>query len=323
MPNTARPNGPIDPRLVIMVRDTGKHTPHSPEALFSATQAPIPHSRQFWASLITQRPLLLLGSLWLVMICVSALAAHRLLFADPGKGTQAHRVQSQAIVPEAASGQSASPSEAGAEDNSAAPSRPGRKITFWGLSSLVGLCALGSLVISQQAKAAARQRPKRRVRRVKPKVKAKAPTGPKRLQPYSPDRDAVIVKGAQAVRDTLPLSLAETESEPDLFDDNRADTPQDHSLTNAVFAPQSQLPQQGRPRPGHPEEGQRSNGKTARPPIAPQPLAAQPSTLPPHNAPTHPTEVLPQEEAHPLDWTEDSLAHTLDLRQRRSLSSLM
>ncbi|MEY3297413.1 MAG: hypothetical protein RLZZ597_673, partial [Cyanobacteriota bacterium] len=26
---------------------------------------------------------------------------------------------------------------------------------------------------------------------------------------------------------------------------------------------------------------------------------------------------------HPLDWTEDSLAHTLDLRQRRSLSSLM
>jgi hypothetical protein len=272
---------------------------------------------------LAQRPLLLLGSLWLVMICASAVAGHRLLFADPGKGTQTHRAQSQAVVPQAGD-QAVVPSETNEEADSAAPTRQSLKVTLWGLSSLVGICALGSLVISQRAKAAARRQPQRRVRRVKPKAKAKAKasTGPKRLQPYSPDRDAVIVKGAQAVRDTLPLSLVDAESDLslDLFDDTSAATPQSQSLNQAAFAPPVKPTVQGQ---------QVVSGKKASPPViaespGPQPLAA-PLPAPPaeDNATTHSTEVLPQDEAHPLDWDEDSLAHALDLRQRRSLSSLM
>lgn len=284
-----------------MVRDSGKHPPHSPEALFSATQAPTPSSRLFWAGLLTQRPLLLLGSLWLVMICASAVAGHRLLFADPGQDTQAHR--SQSLAPSASNVPDSEPTGGEAD----ASPRHSAKVTLWGLSSLVGLCALGSVIISHRAKVAARQRPKQRVRRVKPKpkAKAKAPTGPKRLQPYSPDRDAVIVKGAQAVADTTPLTTAEAAIPGVIDQESDADF-----LVEAV-------------------------GSLPSPPIAPtvtQPPhpAALPNPVPnpsSHAAAAEETipqaEVVPQDETHPLDWEEDSLAHALDLRQRRSLSSLM
>lgn len=312
-----------------MVRDSGKSSPRNPEALFSATEAPVPSSPLFWTRLLTQRPWMLLGGLWLVLVCIAAVASHRLLFTDPANARGATQTQSEVATSGRSSevSRSAQPGDGASAQADPSPAQSGAAVALWGISSLVGVCALGSVVISQQAKAAARRRPKRRVRRVQPKAKAKAPTGPKRLQPYSPDRDAVIVKGAQAVRDTLPLSLAKTEAEldffdDDLFDDNSTDTPQGNSLNNAVFAPPAQPPRQGQPNQGQPRQGQQSNGQ--KPPIAPQPLAAaQPPTPPPDSATPHPTEVLPQDETHPLDWTEDSLAHTLDLRQRRSLSSLM
>lgn len=262
-----------------MVRDSGKPTPPSPEALFSATQAPVPSSRRFWLRLLSRRPWLLLGGLWLVTVCVAAVASHRLLFTDPGRSAGS------------APGVSSPARSSTANDASAPTARSHRnvKVTLWGLSSLVGLCALGSFVISQRAKATARRRPKRRVRRVGPK--AKAPTGPKRLRPYSPQRDGVIVKGAQAVidADTLPLP--------------RIDGAAESGLAAVV--------------PG------------ASPASAPSPQGSAPKTSAPN--PSGPTEndaatqaeVVPQDEDHPLDWAEDSLAHTLDLRQRRSLSSLM
>lgn len=286
-----------------MVRDPGKHPPPRPEALFSATQAPVPSSRLFWLRLLSHRPLVLLGSLWLVTVCLAAVASHRLLFTDPGKGTKAPASRSSALSSED-SNESSSP--LGASDRSeprgnepAARSHPRTQVTLWGLSSLVGLCALGSVVISQRAKAATRRTPQRRVRRVK--AKAKAATGPKRLQPYSPQRDAVIVKGAQAVKDTLPPTMVEAEAD--------SATP-----TRAAVRDKD------------------------RPPIAPSPTEAKVDaeaaattntnigvnaieTQADHLVPQ--PEVLPPDEAHPLDWEEDSLAHTLDLRQRRSLSSLM
>lgn len=300
-----------------MVRDPGKPSPPNPEALFSATEAPLPSSPRFWVRLLTQRSWMLLGGLWLLMVCVAAVASHRLLFTDPANARGASRTPSEVSASRGASG-SAQPGDGSPVAADTASDRPGVGVALWGISSLVGVCALGSVVISQQAKAAARRRsqPKRRVRRVK--AKAKAPTGPKRLQPYSPDRDAVIVKGAQAVRDTLPLSLVEAESESDLlldlFDDNSANTPPSPSLNQASSVPQAQSPVQG---PG-------GKVKQARPPVVADSPAPQPPTLSTEaDASTHRTEVMPQDEAHPLDWTEDSLAHALDLRQRRSLSSLM
>ncbi len=52
---------------------------------------------------------------------------------------------------------------------------------------------------------------------------------------------------------------------------------------------------------------------------APAQAAAGPSTYPASSVVT----VLPEQEDHPLDWPEGSLAHQLDMRQQRSLSSFL
>ena len=68
------------------------------------------------------------------------------------------------------------------------------------------------------------------------------------------------------------------------------------------------------------------------PPILPQSAriaAATPKTLPPapprslpqHSPHVKTVTVIPAEASHPLDWQEESLADTMDIRKRRSLSS--
>ncbi|NJL44561.1 MAG: hypothetical protein HC922_00005 [Leptolyngbyaceae cyanobacterium SM2_3_12] len=61
-------------------------------------------------------------------------------------------------------------------------------------------------------------------------------------------------------------------------------------------------------------------GKPPRP--APRGGKLPPASTPDPEQHYIPT-VVPAEEDHPLDWSEESIAHALDLRQRRSLSSLM
>ncbi len=297
-----------------MARDTGKPLPPSPEALFSATQAPVPISPRFWLRLLSQRPLAVLGSLWLIIICVAAVAAQRLVFNNPDQSATRALPQVQASRSTTGTPPEAMTLEETEIDSASAPPRQKSKVTLWGFSSLVGLCALGSWAITQQAKAAVRRRPKRRVRRRVP-PKAKAPTGPKRLRPYSPERDAVIVQGARAVVDTLPLTLANPTDAMDdgdalalnLFDDDPLPTGQ--AITPRPTVPRfpAARPPQGQPR--------LAPGSSAP---APQSTAQDTKAAAPHQP-----EVLAAEEAHPLDWEEDSLAHALDLRQRRSLSSLM
>ncbi|NJL48548.1 MAG: hypothetical protein HC929_15040 [Leptolyngbyaceae cyanobacterium SM2_5_2] len=60
-----------------------------------------------------------------------------------------------------------------------------------------------------------------------------------------------------------------------------------------------------------------------RPPQATQSPLSQ-IRLPQTNSPpleSSQAAIVPKEEVHPLDWSEASIAHTLDLRQRHSLSS--
>ncbi|MEB3288351.1 MAG: hypothetical protein VKI82_00450 [Leptolyngbya sp.] len=283
-----------------MARDTGKHSPPSPEALFSATQAPVPSSPRFWVRLLASRPLTVLGSLWLVIICVGAVAIQRLVFNTPDQSTAEAPSQVQAARLATGTPPEDIPLGEAEPDRTTAHPRQKANMILWGFSGLA-LCALGSWAITLQTKATGRRRPKRRVRRRVPS-KAKAPSGPRRLQPYSPERDAVIVQGARAVVDTLPLTLTETDARDalddidalalNLFDDDPLPTGQTRA-----------------PRPSVP-----------RPQTAPQPPAQ--GTQVAETAP-HQPEVLADGETHPLDWEEDSLAHTLDLRQRRSLSSLM
>jgi hypothetical protein len=267
--------------------------PHSPDEnprrLFSEVYDPSVLSGQFWAKLFRYRPLFLLGVFWLTLICIAAVAYSRLMFSgvpvnDPVPSPNSappvviRPVPREGVAPAttpSASSISRSGTDGQPEDSQldriAADSKfPWRAVAE--LASLVGLCALGSGLIAHQAKRPAR--PQKR-RKMVPKAVAKrppAPSRPKRLSPYSPDRDQVVVPGAQ-----LP-------PEPPL-----APPP------SAVAAAASQ------PSPRQP-------ASTA--------LASQ-------SFEPHATDVVPDHEAHPLDWSDDSIAHTLDLRQRRSLSSFM
>ncbi|WP_198807796.1 hypothetical protein [Leptolyngbya sp. BL0902] len=281
----------------------------------------MPSSPRFWVRLLSHRPLTVLGSLWLITICVAAVAAQRLVFNNPDRtatGPSPVQTPRSVAIPQPrseANPAAADPLGATASTSVTALPRQKTKVTLWGFSSLVGLCALGSWVITQQAKTVHRRRVKRRVRRVRRvKPKPPTPTGPKRLRPYSPERDAVIVQGARAVRDTLPLTLADADGAMaddlamNLFDDS-VDAAQAGKAGAVAPVPRApmQAPRPPRPSPAPPAPAQ------VMPPSPQGTEAADP----------HQPEVLPDEEAHPLDWEEDSLAHALDLRQRRSLSSLM
>lgn len=293
-----------------MARDPGKHLPPSPEALFSATQAPVPSSPRFWVRLLSHRPFIVLGSLWLLLISLGAVAVQRLIFNTPDLSPTEAPAQVQASRSATGTPPGESPLAETEADSAPDRPRPTSNVTLWGFSSLVGLCALGSWAITQQVKAAGRRRPKRRVRRRVP-PKAKAPAGPKRLRPYSPERDAVIVQGARAVVDTLPLTLADA-TDAMVTDAMVTDAMDDGDALALNLFDDDPLPteQPSAPRPPAPRSQT----------MAPQATAQ--GTKAPETAP-HQPEVLADEEAHPLDWEEDSLAHVLDLRQRRSLSSLM
>lgn len=51
-------------------------------SLFAAAEPPVVSPR-FWVQLLRYRPIILLGSLWLGLICVAAVAYSRLLFTGP------------------------------------------------------------------------------------------------------------------------------------------------------------------------------------------------------------------------------------------------
>lgn len=259
---------------------SGQPSPHSPQP-FSGARDPAVTSGLFWARLLTYRPLFLLGGLWFTLVCVSAIAYHGLMFnepvedADPEAPLSVMAAPSDDLpsAPEIALGEETAP-------------RPG--LALWGLLSLVGLCAFGSFVLTQQIKASARPA-KRKKARPRPVAKAPAPLQPphpKRLAPYSPQRDGVVAPGARIVE--APM----------------------------VEPPVSPAPPAGRP--GNPTVAKFRVVSKLSPGRSPQ--ASVPSAA---SVPTSASAVVPPEADLPLDWAEGSVAHALDLRQRRSLSSLM
>lgn len=221
--------------------------------LFSGTNQPKLRSRQSWQQVICQRPLLLIGGAWLGLVCVSALAYHQLMLTkpDPAVTLPSPSPQMAASLPPMPVdgteplGISASP------PMEASKTKTKPRGAGW-LVSLVGLCGLGCWLITRQSQPA----PRRSVPgiTVRSRVTALHPrrrSTPKRLDPYRPEQEAVVVA----------------------------------------------------PRPTDPQ----------------QPLEGQPDRSPAPLAP----DLVPDQDALPLDWSETSLAHSLDLRQRRSLSSLI
>ncbi|MBW4482287.1 MAG: hypothetical protein KME14_07075 [Tildeniella torsiva UHER 1998/13D] len=266
---------------------SGQPSPQSPQP-FSGARDPAVTSGLFWARLLTYRPLFLLGGLWLTLVCVSAIAYHGLMFNEPVED----------VAPEAPLSVMAAPSDDLPSAPEIAPGEetaPRSGLALWGLLSLVGLCAFGSFVLTQQIKASARPA-KRKKARPRPVVKAPAPAKPphpKRLAPYSPQRDGVVASGARIVEAPmvkLPVSPVPL---------GRPGTP-----AVAKFKVVSKLPpERWRSLPG---------GESPQPSV--------PSVA---SVPTATSAVVPPEADLLLDWAEGSVAHALDMRQRRSLSSLM
>ncbi|MBD1915809.1 MULTISPECIES: hypothetical protein [Cyanophyceae] len=261
---------------------SGQPSPRPPQP-FSETRDPAVTSGLFWARLLTYRPLFLLGGLWLTLVCVSAIAYHGLMFNESVEevAPKAPLSVMAATADDAASAPETAPGEA---------SSPRSGVALWGLLSLVGLCAFGSFVLTQQIKTSSRATKRKKNR---PRLVAKAsapvqPPHPKRLAPYSPQRDGVVAPGVRLVE------------------------------TPMVELPPSPAPVPARPRAGAvpqfrpvPQPGRLPQSSAPR--VAPVPIAT----------PTATPAVVPSEADLPLDWSEGSVAHALDMRQRRSLSSLM
>lgn len=263
---------------------SGQPSPHSPQP-FSGARDPAVTSGLFWARLLTYRPLFLLGGLWFTLVCVSAIAYHGLMFNEPVEDP----------APEAPLSVMAAPSDdlpSAPEVATGEETEPRSGLALWGLLSLVGLCAFGSFVLTQQIKASARPA-RRKKARPRPVAKAPAPLPPphpRRLAPYSPQRDGVVAPGARIVEAPIvepPVSPAPPAS--------RLETP-------AVAKAVAKFRVVSKPPPGR----------------SPQP--SMPSVA---SVPTATSAVVPPEADLPLDWAESSVAHALDMRQRRSLSSLM
>lgn len=298
--------------------------PHEVQApdLFSASRAFSPISPRFWLMLVARRPLVLLGTLWLVIVCLSAFAYHRLMTNNSAETSN----PITRSLPEVRRdpGSSTAPRRRPPTADPMPPSGElSTQVTLWGLASLVGLSSLGCVVISQQAKASRRRPMAAKAKPLRPVPKPMAKAGPRRLAPYQPQRDGVIVRGAGAVLDLDWLSegslAVEVLESPAL---EPAIAPPPHEMpslkTASVLPPRlgASTPQRPGSAPSLPQ-AQGSAQPRHRPSSPPAPTAVAPAT------PISPATVVPEDEAHPLDWPDESLAHSLDLRQRRSLSSLM
>jgi hypothetical protein len=268
----------------LMAQHFSGQPPHSPQP-FSEARDPAVTSGLFWTRLLTYRPLFLLGGLWLTLVCVSAIAYHGLMFNEPIEDVAPEAPLT--VLPVPADDAASAPEIVPVQEASPQPG-----VALWGLLSLVGLCAFGSFALTQQIRASSRAT-KRKKARPRPVAKASVPvqpTHPRRLAPYSPQRDGLVAPGVRLV-----------------------ETP--------VVRPPSSAPVPARPRVGAvpqfravPQPGRFSSGKAAPSPRPPAPIAPVPTATP---------AVVPSEADLPLDWSEGSVAHALDMRQRRSLSSLM
>jgi hypothetical protein len=322
--------------------------PSSPRdlKLFSEAEDPSLVSKQFWAQILKYRPLFLLGALWFSLICISAVAYSRLMFTGVSVSresvtatetlrqtpSQATIGRTEGVEVEVQKSDTASNGRAtieGAEvdgsatDETAEADRSFNWVSVWGLLSLVSFCALGSFMIAQQAKAPPRK-PKPRKKRLVNKAKVPQPaaleaSAVRRLDPYSPERDNIVVPGgAPAVTEG---SLADHRFESPSLADPMAETPN----KSFMAANGALLPDQSAhgatalsPQPGStvlpPQLNRVQRTASVQPPQLPRQAA---------EAELHEPAIVPDSEDHPLDWSEASIAHTLDLRQRRALSSFL
>lgn len=277
-------------------------------SLFQEADQPGIASSQFWVAIVRYRPVLLVGGFWMLLICLAAVAYSRLMFtgtpptpADPVVSDAAASAVNGDSERESIDLRGPSPAVKTADptrnspfgdslpagsDSEAAEVTDSRAVDSSSaatLAWLVGLCALGSLGISYGVRLPKRSQSAR-------KVPSKLPQGQRSLSNRRSGRQIV----AQPVK-RQPERLSPYSPERD-----------------GVLVPA---------RPPQPS-----------PRLQPKPLVRLANKKLPPSTSTVPTSsgrpdpevtVLSPAERHPLDWPEGSLADSLDLRNRRSLSSLL
>ena len=284
-----------------MAQHFSKQPLRNPPTPFSEAQDPTVTSGLFWARLLTYRPLFLLGGLWLALVCVSAIAYHGLMFNEPVEEVTRSEAPLTVVnaLPQAPTAAIAPSGSAAPAAGAAAQSGPATSgsVTLWALISLVGLCGFGCFVLTQQIRASARPS-KRKKTRPRPVVKAPAPPlQPKRLAPYSPQRDGLLVPGHRIV-----------------------EAPASEQLTPVSV---SRVPSQPRIAPQHQAKARPATPRLAADRLVPQSARLPQPSLPATSPPSRNPAVVPDAADLALDWPEGSVAHALDVRQRRSLSSFM
>lgn len=273
--------------------------------LFSAAEGPGTKPIRFWAEFFRYRPLIILGGVWLLLICVTAFAYSRLMFAGdtpvtrntPDRIIPSARPQddipftpsSPATTPSFTSDSSQdalrTPGEDLAESAPVYPQESTDTVPFWSLGLLVGGCALGCWWLHRWA--------------IVP------PKPPQSTRNPLPPRDR-LARSARPAPDASPrLKRIKPYS-----------SVRDRQVVSPPVAPQSQSPRPSRPAPR--DGGLPGPSGMPKPPVAPT-FSAKLKPVSPETDVT----VMPEDEPLPLDWPEGSLAHTLDIRQRRSLSSFL
>ncbi|MEM6423642.1 MAG: hypothetical protein AAF728_00540 [Cyanobacteria bacterium P01_D01_bin.128] len=260
----------------------------------------------FWHYLLRDRPLWLLGGLWSVCVLISMGAVVGLL--DPG-------VEVQPPPPAAAPTQTATQIETGSvtrEDNTdvqttALHPEVDARLGFGNILALVAGCSGGCWLLSRYF-----QRPRRPYAASHNSAsRSKNGQTPAVTQPASPtEASSTAAKpgaaSSSAIKRLKPFQLDLAES---LYDSDREPAPDPTYQTSAdqTSADQTSAHQA----PAH-QTLARQTTERQSPDPEPNPAAAQVAA-----------QVVSPQQTHALDWPEGSVAHNMDLRQRRSLSSFL
>jgi hypothetical protein len=264
--------------------------------------------KQFWLDLVLVRPWILVGGFWLMLVLTIAIAFSGL--TDPGKQRTAAPPPDDSqdpLVMAAANPDAAAASRLPADPNVSfqnadpAATLPGNSelpIPAWSLLAMVVACAGGCLIMSRPAILASQKRRVRGRPRTgklaavalnQPKPAKASP--PKRLKPQYPSAQVMAVQPSGAIHRVAAKSGGA----------------QPGASPKSTAKPKNK----SRKQPAKPK----SDPSATRQSGPPKPVSFEmsPSVI----------TVLPAETSHPLDWPEESLAHSLDVRRKRSFKSFL
>ncbi|MEO1403784.1 MAG: hypothetical protein AAFV72_21405 [Cyanobacteria bacterium J06635_1] len=266
------------------------------EKLFRVQPKPEP-GQTLWGSsilfeLVLVRPWVLVGGFWLMLIMLSALALGGL--KDPGK-----ELAEPTPVPETVESTAGAAVTTRLQDTAETPQTDPaatsvtpteQSMPTWPLWALVAVCAGGCLAMSRPAVAVARRNRSRR--RATPNSRAVALQN-KRLNYRRAEKSRAEKSRAEKSR---------------LGKKRKRLKPQQPSAQVMSIRPGSSI--------------QRVAAPTRKPVVAPNSKGEAPKGVS-FDVKQPVITVVPANENHPLDWQEGSLAHKLDVRQKRSLNSFL